>query len=385
MIGEKLVDFVAEICRECGARVAGSEGEKKAGEILYKVMSEFCDEVEKEYYKSRPGGFLDYIWFTAGLYIAGVVVNILGYPLIAAVFMLAAFLIFLFQQCLHYEIIDFFFPEVEEFHVVGKIKPKGEAKKLAIISAHYDSPYEFPLLGRLKKKAVYIIGPAIVITLLTMFLSVVQGFLHLPVIDLAQKPLMLVGSAFLLYIAFNLRSNRGVLGANDDLAAVAVVLEAGRIISQNRPENTEVWVVAFAGEEHMRGSKRFVERHYDELKKREAVMFNLECPSADYFLIGTEEKMFFAKHSPLAVDYAKKAAEKIDFDVRVGALPFAGSDAANFSRKGLHAVCVFGLSAKDDAPYYWHTMDDIPENLKAEPLTKAVELTKNFVYVVDSA
>lgn len=385
MIGERLVDFVAEICRECGARVAGSEGEKKAGEILYKVMSEFCDEVEKEYYKSRPGGFLDYIWFTAGLYIAGVVVNILGYPLIAAVFMLAAFLIFLFQQCLHYEIIDFFFPEVEEFHVVGKIKPKGEAKKLAIISAHYDSPYEFPLLGRLKKKAVYIIGPAIVITLLTMFLSVVQGFLHLPVIDLAQKPLMLVGSALLLYIAFNLRSNRGVLGANDDLAAVAVVLEAGRIISQNRPENTEVWVVAFAGEEHMRGSKRFVERHYDELKKREAVMFNLECPSADYFLIGTEEKMFFAKHSPLAVDYAKKAAEKIDFDVRVGALPFAGSDAANFSRKGLHAVCVFGLSAKDDAPYYWHTMDDIPENLKAEPLTKAVELTKNFVYVVDSA
>jgi len=385
MNGEKMVELVTRICKEYGPRLAGSEGEKKAGEILYKEISDFCDEVDKEYFRSRPGGFLDYIWFTAGLYIGGVVVNLLGYPLIAAFLMLIAFLIFLFQQCLHYEIIDFIFPEVEEFHIVGKIKPRGEAKKLVIISAHYDSAYEFPLLGRLKKKSVYIIFPAIIITLLTMFLSIVEGIANIPLVSLVQIPLMLIGSLLLLFIAFNLRSNVGVLGANDDLAGVAAVMEAGRYISQNRPENTEVWVIAFAGEEHMRGSKRFVQKHYDELKRRGAIMFNLECPSADYFLIGTEEKMFFAKHSPIAVEYAKKAAEDIDFEVRVGALPFAGSDAANFSRKGLHAVCVFGFSAKEHAPYYWHTIDDIPENLKPEPIAKAAELTKNFVYVVDSS
>lgn len=385
MSGEKLVEFVTRICRECGPRLAGSEGEKKAGERIYKEMSEFCDEVEKEYFRSRPAGFLDYMWFTTGLYIGGVVVNLLGYPLIAALLMLAAFLIFLLQQCLLYEIVDFLFPEVEEFHIIGKIKPKGEAKKLVLISAHYDSPYEFPLLGKLKKKSVYIIAPSIVITLLTMFLSIVEGFIYNSVVSFAQKPLMLIGSLLLIFLAFNLRSNRAVLGANDDLAGVVAVMEAGRLISQNRPENTEVWVIAFAGEEHMRGSKRFVQKHYDELKRRNAIMFNLECPSADYFLIGTEEKMFFAKHSPIAVEYAKKAAEGIDFNVRVESLPFAGSDAANFSRKGLHAVCVFGFSAKDDAPYYWHTIDDVPENLKPEPIAKAVELTKNFVYIVDSS
>lgn len=383
--GEKMVEFVTRICKECGPRLAGSEGEKKAGEILYQEISEFCDEVEREHFRSRPGGFLDYIWFTAGFYLAGVAIYLLGHPLIAAALMLIAFLIFLFQQCLHYEIIDFFFPEVEEFHVVGKIRPNGEAKKLVILSAHYDSAYEFPLLGKLKTKSIYIIGPAVAITLLTMVLSVVEAFIPSTVINTVQKPLLLIGSILLLYIAFNLRSNRGVLGANDDLAGLAAVIEAGRFISQNRPENTEVWIVAFAGEEHMRGSKRFVQKHYDELKGRNAIMFNLECPSADYFLIATEEKMFFAKHSPLAVEYAKKAAENIDFDVKVEALPFAGSDAANFSRKGLHAVTLFGLSAKEHAPYYWHTMDDAPENLKPEPIAKAAEMAKNFVYVVDSS
>ncbi|TDA33931.1 hypothetical protein DSO06_06655, partial [Candidatus Nezhaarchaeota archaeon WYZ-LMO8] len=95
-------------------------------------------------------------------------------------------------------------------------------------------------------------------------------------------------------------------------------------------------------------------------------------------------KMFFAKHSPLAIQYAKRAASTIDFEVKVAPLPFAGSDAANFSRKGLHAVSIFGLSAKDNAPYYWHTMDDTPENLRPESIEKAILFTKNFVYIVDS-
>ncbi|AAB90663.1 MULTISPECIES: M28 family metallopeptidase [Archaeoglobus] len=377
------IEFIQKLCRECGPRLAGSEGERKCGDIIYEEMLQFCDEVEKEHFRSHPRGFLDYIWFTAGFYLAGVLLYLIGQPVLAGILMLAAFFIFLFQQCLHYEIIDFVFPEVEEFHVVGKIKPKSRAEKLAIISAHYDSPYEFPLLGRLKKKSFLIIGPAIAITLLTMFLSFAEGAANIS-LAFIQKPLMLIGSALLLLIAFTLRSSYVTLGANDDLAAIAAVLEAGRQLSRERPEKTEVWVVAFAGEEHMRGSKRFVQRHYDELKSRNAIMLALECPSADYFLIATEEKMYFAKHSPLAVEYAKKAAEKIDFDVRVAPLPFAGSDAANFSRKGLHAVSIFGHSAKDDAPYYWHTKQDIPENLREEPIMKASQLVKNFVYAIDS-
>ncbi|MEM2214641.1 MAG: M20/M25/M40 family metallo-hydrolase [Candidatus Nezhaarchaeales archaeon] len=380
----RAVDFVKRVCEECGPRLAGSEGENKAGEMIYKELTSFCDEVEKEYFESRPRAFLDYIWFTTAFYLIGVALYFLGYPLITAISIALALLIFFLQQCLHYEVIDIFFPRVKEFHVIGKIKPKREAKKLVIISAHYDSAYEFPLLGRLRTRSIYVVSLAIAISFAAITLLLIEGLLKIQEVSLAQKPLLLVGLAIVLTIAFTLRSNRGVLGANDDLAGVAAIIEAGRLINQDRPENTEVWIVIFAGEEHMRGSKRFVQRHYDELKRRNAIIFNLECPSADYFLVCTEEKMFFAKHSPLAIQYAKRAASTIDFEVKVAPLPFAGSDAANFSRKGLHAVSIFGLSAKDNAPYYWHTMDDTPENLRPESIEKAILFTKNFVYIVDS-
>lgn len=52
--------------------------------------------------------------------------------------------------------------------------------------------------------------------------------------------------------------------------------------------------------------------------------------------------------------------------------------------RGLHAVSIIGLSAKDDAPYNWHTKNDIPENPMEKPIMKAVELLRNFVYVIDS-
>ncbi|MEM4425061.1 MAG: M20/M25/M40 family metallo-hydrolase [Candidatus Nezhaarchaeales archaeon] len=379
----RVIEFVKRVCEECGPRLAGSEGERKAGEIIYRELTTFCDEVEKEYFESRPRGFLDYIWFTFSFYFAGAILYFLGYPLITALLVSLALLVFFLQQCLHYEVVDVFFPRVKEFHIIGKIKPKKEAKNLVIISAHYDSAYEFPLLGRLRMKSIYVIVPTIAIALTTMILSLIEGLLNIRDVSLVQKPLLIIGFVIILTIALTLRSNRGVLGANDDLAGVAAIIEAGRLISQDRPENTEVWVVAFAGEEHMRGSKRFVQGHCDELKKRNAIMFNVECPSADYFLICTEEKMFFAKHSSLAIEYAKKAARTIDFEVRVAPLPFAGSDAANFSRRGLHAVSIFGLSAKDNAPYHWHTMNDIPENLKPESIEKAILFAKNFVYVVD--
>ncbi|MCS7144880.1 MAG: M28 family peptidase, partial [Archaeoglobaceae archaeon] len=339
--GERVLEFVQYVCKNYGARLAGSEGEMKTGDYIYELMSNFCDEVKKEWFVSRPKGFTDYIWITSMLYILGVAFYFMEYWIITFILISIGMAIFIFQQCLHHEIIDFLFPKVQEFHVIGKIIPKETLKRKILLSAHYDSPYEFPLVGKLRHKSALIILPLIVLVLLTAVLSILRYFYD---IDFIQKPLLIIGTIWLLIVALTLRSNKLSLGANDDLAGVGVVLEAGRVLSDHRLKNTEVWIVAFAGEEHMRGSKRFVEKNFSELK--DAILFNFECPSADYFLIATEEKMFFAKHSLKAVEIAKKACENVKANFKVGSLPFAGSDAANFSRKGLHATTIFGL-AKD--------------------------------------
>lgn len=375
--GEKVLNFVREVIEKYGPRLAGSKGEMKAGEHIYKLMSKFCDEVWKDWYVSRPRGFTDYIWVVFSLYLLGAISYFMGFWAAITVFAFIGLLVFILQQCLLYEVVDFLFPKVREFHVVGKILPRNKPKYRILLSAHYDSPYVFPLLSRLRMKSPYLILSTVAIVIATGLLGLLRYFYN---VDLVQKPLLVMGSGLLFVIAAFLRSSKVSPGANDNLAGVGVVLEAGRYLSANRLKNTEVWIVAFAGEEHMRGSKRFVKKYFNELK--DTILFNFECPSSDYFLVTTEEKMFFAKHSQKAVEIARKACEKVKADFKVGPLSFAGSDAANFSRKGLHATTIFGL-ALDGAPYYWHTLEDVPENLKPESLTKAVEIAIEIAKIVD--
>ena len=186
----------------------------------------------------------------------------------------------------------------------------------------------------------------------------------------------------MIILALYLRSNNVVMGANDNLTGVAAVLECGKFLSQHKPEQTEIWLVSFAGEEHMRGSKRFVSLHSKELQRRQALLLNLECLSAESFFVATAENMFLAKHSPIVVEKVVQAANKVDVPVKVGPLRFAGSDAANFSRKGLLATTLFGLSEKG-IPNYWHTLKDTPDKLSGPSIASAAEVALQFVYDVD--
>jgi len=82
------------------------------------------------------------------LYLLGVTLYFMGLWFVIFVLTLLGLSIFVLQQCLHYEIVDFLFPEAREFHVVGKILPREAPKREILLSAHYDSPYEFPLLSK---------------------------------------------------------------------------------------------------------------------------------------------------------------------------------------------------------------------------------------------
>lgn len=405
--GKKMLDFIQRICDEVGPRLAGSAEEKKAGDIIYEELKQFCDEVEQEEFKCHPKGFLDFIWITALFYIAGMITYFLLDPMLSSLLLIIALSIYVVQQNLLYEVIDFLFPEETSFHIIGKIKPIQNPRKLVILSGHHDSAYEFPLLSKLGGKSTLLIILAVIGSILSIFLGLIKGFLIiigytnqntdpfrlirgiqqfsiLDIIDLLQLIIFPIGTILVIILALFLRSNKVVLGANDNLTAVAAMLECGRFLSQHKPEKTEIWLISFAGEEHMRGSKRFVSRHYIELQERQALLLNLECLSADSFLVATAENMFLAKHSPLVFEKVTQAAKKVNIPVKVGPLRFAGSDAANFSRKGLFATTMFGLS-KTGVPTGWHTLKDTPERLSGSSIAKATEIALQFVYDVDAS
>ncbi|MBD3211950.1 MAG: M28 family peptidase [Candidatus Lokiarchaeota archaeon] len=383
--GKRMLDFIKKICDEVGPRVGGSEAEDQAGNIIYEEMSTFCDEMEKQEFECHPGGFLDYIWVTAIFYIIGMLFYFF-IPILSAILILLGILIYFAQQALTLEIIDFLFPRVQSFHVIGKIKPKNEAKNLVLLGGHHDSAYEFPLLSKLGGYSRYLIMLTLVISILNIILSLVNSIISVPLLDYIQIGLFFIGVPLILIIAAFLRSNKGVLGANDNLTAVAAILEIGKYFAkeENRLEETELWLVSFAGEEHMRGSKRFVSMNKEELEHRNATLFNLECLSGDTFLLATAENLFFATHSEKVVKMGKKAADDLGIDIEVGPLKFAGSDSANFSRKGLEASTLFGR-VKKGTPADWHTMRDTPERLDGESIVKGAEIALHYVELVDQS
>jgi hypothetical protein len=403
-----MIDFIQRIYDEVGPRLAGSEEERKAGNIIHNELIGCCDEITQEEFSCHPGGFLDFIWITALFYLAGILAYFFLHPLMASLLIFLALTVYFVQMNLLYEVIDPLFPKKTEFHIVGKIKPQKEPRNLVLLSGHHDSAYEFPLLSKLGNKSNIIIISAVVVAVLSIFLGVLRTILELSldpsfsqvdpfvfmrtiqdysilnVIDIFQLILFTVGATLVIVLALFLRSNKVVFGANDNLTAVAAILECGKFISQNRPENTEIWIISFAGEEHMRGSKRFVSNHYKELKTRQALLLNLECLSADTYLVATAENMYFAKHSSLVFEKVSQAAKRVNIPIKVGPLRFAGSDAANFSRKGLHATTLFGLSSTG-VPDYWHTLNDTPDKLSGPKIAKGVEIALQFVYDVDSS
>ena len=385
--GKPILAFINKICNEVGPRISGSDEEKQAGELIYKKMATFCDTVEKEEFSCRPGGFLDFIKVTALFYYLGAIVYFF-IPWLTSILLLVGLAIYFLQQILLYEAVDFLFSEISTFHVVGKIKPKTPAKKLVLLSGHHDSAYEFPIFSKLGERSVYLI----VSTVIIVVINIVIGFLKtlikdlnlIPILDMVQVVFFFFGILFVTVLTLFLRSNKIVMGANDNLSAVGAIIDCGRYLAEHKPEETEVWIVSFAGEEHMRGSKRFVSSHHKELLAREGMLFNLETLSADEYLLATQEPMFLAKHSQKVIDLVSLAARRIDVPVRIGPLPFAGSDAANFSRKGLHAATIFGL-AKEGTPPHWHTLEDTAEKLSGPKIAQASEIALQFVSEVDQS
>ncbi len=388
--GKDMIEFIQMICEKVGPRIGGSKEESEAGDIIFNTMSSFCDNVERSEFECHPGGFLDFIWVTAALYIAGAI-SYFFIPLLSILLLFLGLAVYFIQQNLLKEVIDFLFPKKKSFHVIGKIKPNQSPKKLVLLGGHHDSAYEFPLFSKLGGKSAILVLSILLIALINIILGIIKTISVLLntfspsvifLIDLIQLILFVIGVIVVLIIAKFLRSNTVVMGANDNLSAVAAIIELGKYFSKNKPENTEIWLVSFAGEEHMRGSKRFVSKYKQELLERDAMLFNLESLSGDVFLLATAEPMFLAKHSIEVVDLVKKAADDLEISIIVGPLKFFGSDSANFSRKGLKATTLYGIPKKG-VPADWHTKNDIPERLSGGSIAKATEIALHFVELVD--
>ncbi len=169
------------------------------------------------------------------------------------------------------------------------------------------------------------------------------------------------------------RKNGGTVpGAADNLSGSALAVAMGRFLVKNPsyiPADAEIRLVSFGSEEAgVRGSRRYVERHLDELKRLDARLLNCETVAHPEIIILSSEGNGTVKNSPEMVKSVVAAAERAGVPYKVKP-PWlgAGSDAAPFSQAGIKARTLLPFQMPQQMVDFYHQKWDRPDILTIEP------------------
>ncbi|GAH42442.1 unnamed protein product, partial [marine sediment metagenome] len=408
-------EIIQSIIDECGPRMPCSSQEALGAEIIKKELELVCDDVDLEPFSCNPNAFLGFIKVDIVLVLLSFIsffliplnlFNYWGYVMsfLSFGFNVIAFLI-LWNEFFNYrEFIDPLFKSRNSQNVIGKIYPKEEVKKILIFSGHHDSALQFNLLTYLKIGYPVVIFLGLGIMFLWLLVSIVVILLILinlffyELFFLFVLILFLIGTpAFIglfLFVPFGEKANK-VPGAVDNLSAVAIVLALGKILKKNKeivPNNTEIRLISFGCEEAgLRGAFRYVEKHFDELKRFEAECINMDAiHSKDNITIIDFEPSTRTKHSEIVVEKIINAAKSSQIKIKASAIGGSstfekiigqitgGTDATAFSKAGIKAANISAMDLKQMLGFY-HQPTDTLDKIEKESLERVLQICIAYI------
>jgi Peptidase family M28 len=193
--------------------------------------------------------------------------------------------------------------------------------------------------------------------------------------------LLSAGSA----LAFaDIARHRVVPGANDNLTAVAALLELARLLREQPVEGVRVLLVSTGSEESsMEGMRGFVRRHRARLDGARIIVLET-LGSPELILLEGEGMLWMTDYDAelreLIADSARDAGVPLRRGLRLG---FA-SDALSALRAGLRTAT---LASCDEykMPSNYHSQRDVPENLVYETVAAGVRVAEAAIRRAASA
>jgi hypothetical protein len=401
-------DIVKKICSEVGPGLSGSLQERERADIIKKELESHLgtDNVEVEEFTFAPGAFLSSYPICGLLILLAALLNFsIGHiagispwltSIAALAFSIMVPLPFIFEFVMAFEMLDPLFRKKKSLNVIGKLYKPGTrtAKRLLIISGHHDSAPENTWLrflgyGFFILLATFFIGYVIILVMCIMQLwglitetaSIVRsGTLGWVMIAYPIIPAV----TFALFFTRKGKDGGNVPGAADNLSACALSVAMCRFLVKNPiyiPEDTEIRFISFGGEESgYRGSRRYVKRHLEELKRLDTRMLNIETVANPEFIILTSDINGTVKNSPEIVKSVVEAAKSagIPFKVKPATLGTA-NDSGPFSQEGLKALTLLGFKVPQQMVKFYHQKWDNPDILSIEPLLNVLKLTFEWV------
>lgn len=379
-----MVEFISTIIGRFGGRVAGTDAERKAQEFARDVLGSYCDDVEWHEFRSALRAKFHALKGFCIAYLAAVILfhfNTYAGTAVAAV----NTVLFIGHFLAYRDWLDFLYKQHTSWNVIGRIEPKDEVRSTVIVSGHMDSVVEFQWWYRLKN-----LGG--ILTTVSGFLIVLQGLVFLAagvtmaVIGWLPGVFKIAWWVFLvltpcLVTFYSIHGNRKVDGALDNLTGVALAVEMAKVFSgENRLQHTRLKIISFGSEETgLRGSRRYVADHLQELQAERAVLFNIDTiKSEENLSVIKRELNPMVKYSKDMVRRAVRAFETAQVPYLTVNLPVGATDGVPFQKAGIPTVSIVGLTVKKFDPTY-HTRLDNLSNLDPRGLEAMKKVTMEFI------
>ena len=401
------LEIVKAICTQVGPGQPSSSQERERAAMIKKEMESHlgAGNVLFEEFTLAPGAFLGSQLISTFFMLIAALLNLsMGRftgvspwvtALAALAFSISSVLLFIFEFVLGFELVDPLFKKKRSINVVGRLLSPGtkNVKRLLMLSGHHDSALEFTWL-RFTGYGFFILTITWMIALITVLvMSIIQltgvitgnddivhaGTLGWVLMAYPAAPSII----FAVFFARGRKNGGNVPGAADNLSACALAVAMCRFLVENPafiPDDTEIRFITFGSEEAgVRGSRRYVERHLDELKRLDARLLNFETIAHPEITILTSESNGTVKNSLEMVKSVVAAAQRagIPYKEKPATLG-TGSDAGPFSRAGLKATTLLGFNVQQMVAFY-HQERDTPEILTMEPLLNVLKLTFEWI------
>lgn len=405
---EYALDIVKTICSKIGPGLPGSPQERQRADLIRMELESHlgAENVVAEEFTVAPNACLSSYSIGGISMILAALVYVSAGRLAGTLLWVAAIstlalsivpsLLFLAEFVFSFEVVDSFFGKRQSVNVIGTLPRPGTtvAKRLLIVSGHHDSAWEnnwlrLPGYGFFLATATWVAGlfamPAMAVVQLTGVVMGAAGLVQVGTLSGVLLAYPVLSSAVLMLFFITGRKNGGnVPGAADNLSACGVVVAACRFLAENPeyvPADTEIRFVTFGSEEAgLRGSRRYVERHREELKRLDARLLNLEIVADTEIGILTSEINGSVKNSPDMVKSVVAAAVRtgVPYKTKPALLGEAG-DAGPFSRAGFKATTLLCFRMPEQMLAFYHQKRDRPEVLTLEPLSNVLKVGLEWI------
>src|SRR4051795_11962829 len=202
----------------------------------------------------------------------------------------------------------------------------------------------------------------------------------------ALRKLGLVLSAGSTLAFFDIATRTVVPGANDNLTAVAVLLELARLLREQPVEGVRVLLVSTGAEESfMEGMRGWVRRHGPDLDRERTRVIVLETlGSPELILLEGEGMIWMTDYDSGVRDFLEASARRAGVALRRGLRLGFATDALPALRGGLRTAT---LASCDEykMPANYHSQRDIPRNVDFETVAAATRVAEAAIRRAASA